>query len=339
MFTELWKSLGGSFDKRWLRNLFIPALVFWGAGLWIWAQVTGVEQALKTWKGYSTEEQIFLGAAGLLIVFFTTILLEAFEGPLLRLYEGYWLYWTGLAERRKENLEEKLQRRRELRAQVAAGQATLKERAELSRLDTELAHRPWRSPERSMPTRLGDILRTAEDYARDRYGLDPIVLWPRLFPHLGESLREALGATQEQLDLALRLATLSVLYGVAWSVVVAVNRAWPVLWWTLPALVIAWLLWRSAHQIAIGYAGLLRSAFDLHRFDVYDDLHWPKPTSPETEKVHGTELTLYLLEGTGAKDIAYTHEGEDTASESEGAADQDAPRSVWDWVGRTLGGR
>jgi hypothetical protein len=128
-----------------------------------------------------------------LIVFFTTILLDAFEGPLLRLYEGYWLFWTGLPGRRKRTLEDKLERRRELRARVATNRATLAEKAELSRIDTELAHRP-RDPERSMPTRLGDILRTGEDYARERYGLDPIVLWPRLFPHLGETLREALGA-------------------------------------------------------------------------------------------------------------------------------------------------
>jgi len=338
MFAELWKSLSGSFDKRWLRNLFIPALVFWGAGLWVWAQVTGVDQALKGWKGYAVEVQFFLGAAGLLIVFFTTILLEAFEGPLLRLYEGYWLYWARLAERRKRKLKEKMERRRELRAKRLSEQASLAERAELSRIDTELAHRP-RDPEHSMPTRLGDILRAAEDYAREQYGLDPIVFWPRLFPHLDHSLRQALGATQEQLDLALRLATLSVLYGVAWSVVAALKGVWLVLWWTLPALLIAWLLWRSAHQIAIGYAGLLRSAFDLHRFEVYENLHWPKPTSPETERAHGAELTLYLLEGTGAKGIAYVHEAEETESKSDEGTDQATPQTILGWICRTFGFR
>lgn len=335
MFTELWESLGGSWDEGWLRNLFIPALVYWGAGLWVWAQLTGVEEALKAWKGYSTEEQVFLGAAGLLIVFFTTILLEAFEGPLLRVYEGYWLFWTGLAGRRKRDLEDRLERQRELRERVVAGQATPSDRAALDRLDTELAHRPRRTPERSMPTRLGDILRSAEDYPRERYGLDPIALWPRLFPHLSEALRGALGATQEQLDLALRLATLSVLYGGVWGVVVAVQRAWGVLWWTLPALPIAWLLWRAAHQMAIGYAGLLRSAFDLHRFEVYEAMHWPKPRAPETESAHGVELTLYLLEGPGAKDIVYTHaEQEDQAK---GGTEQAAGPSVWEWVRKTLG--
>jgi hypothetical protein len=335
MFTELWKSLSGSFDKRWLRNLFLPALVFWGGGLWICVQVTtGFNQALTIWQGYALEEQIFLGAVGLLIVFFTTILLEAFEGPLLRFYEGYWFFWTGLAGRRKKTLEKKHHRRRELRARVAAGQATLREQAQLSRIDTELAHRP-RNADHSMPTQLGDILRAAEDYAREQYGLDPIVFWPRLFPHLGDALREALGATQEQLDLALRLATLSALYGIIWSVVVALNRAWLMLWWTLPALPIAWLLWRSAHQIAIGYTGLLRSGFDLHRFEVYEALHWPKPSSPQTEIAHGVELTLYLLQETGAKEIVYTHEGEEE-EKAQSAAEPTIFQVVLDWIGKII---
>jgi len=307
MFTELWKNLGGSFDKRWLIHAFGPALVFWGAGLWAWAQMTGLDQALATWQGYGAEIQVFLGAGGLLLVFFTAILLESFEGPLLRFYEGYWPRRPRRAQRRAKDLRRKKRRRRTLRAKVAAGQATPAERAELSRLDTELAYRPS-NPNTSMPTQLGDVLRAAENYARERYGLDPIVLWPRLFPQLSEPLREALAATQDQLDLALRLATLSGLYGIAWSAVAAARRGWHVLGWTLPALPLAWLLWRSAHQAAISYAGLFRSAFDLHRFDAYRAMHWPKPTSPQEEAAHGKQLTYYLLEGKGAKGIAYAQD-------------------------------
>lgn len=304
MFAEFWKSLGGSFEKRWLTNLFGPALVFWGGGLWVWAQLTGTQSALKTWQGYATEEQIFYGAAGLLLVFFTAILIESFAATLLRLYEGYWPRWPGSARRRAADLREKQERRRVLRAKVVTGQATQADRAELARLDTELAHRP-RDPERSMPTRLGDILRAAEDYARERYGLDPIIFWPRLFPQLSEALRQALGTAQDQLDLTLRLSTLTLLYGAIWSIVVIVQKQWGVLWWTLPALPLTWLFWRAAHQAATSYAGLFRSAFDLHRFDVYESLHWPPPTSPETEKAQGAELILFLNEGTGGGEVVY----------------------------------
>ena len=310
MFEEFWKSLGGSFDKRWLINVFGPALVFWGGALWVWAQLTGLKTALAIWQGYAPEAQIFRGVAGLLLVFLTAILLESFAGGLLRFYEGYWPRRPRSAHRRAEDLRRKQERRRVLRTKVAIDQAAPADRTELARLDAELAHRP-RDPGRSMPTRLGDVLRAAEDDPRERYGLDPTVFWPRLYPLLGDPLRAALGAAQDQLDLALRLATLAVLHGVIWSVVAAIRREWGVLWWTLPALALAWLLWRAAHPAAVSYAGLLRSAFDLHRFDVYESLHWPRPISPETERACGAELILFLSDGTGAREIVYVQDQEE----------------------------
>jgi hypothetical protein len=316
MFEEFWKSLGGSFDKRWLVNAFGPALVFWGAGLWVWAQLVGLENALQRWQGVAAEARPFLGAAGLLLVFLTAVLLEAFEGAVLRFYEGYWPGWHGLAQRRARDLRQKQERRRVLRTKVAIDQAAPADRAELARLDSELAHRP-RDPGRSMPSRMGDVLRTAEDYPRERYGLDPIVFWPRLFPQLSDSLRQALASAQDQLDLLLRLTTLAALHGVAWSVVAVACRRWVVLWWALPALPLAWLLWRSAAQAAVGYAALFRSAFDLHRFDVYQQLHWPPPVSPQTERAHGAELILFLLDGTGAGDVVY-EQGDEQGNETEG---------------------
>jgi hypothetical protein len=106
-----------------------------------------------------------------------------------------------------------------------------------------------------------------------------------------------------------------------------------------PALPIAWLLWRSAHQIAMGYAGLLRSSFDLHRFDVYEALHWPKPTSPEAEREQGVELTLYLLDGIGAEDVVYTHQEAESENEGDAAGDRPASRSLWQWICALLGCR
>lgn len=310
MFEEFWKSLGGSFDKRWLVNVFGPALLFWGAGLWVWAQLTGLDAALQTWQGYAPEVRIFVGAAGLLLVFLTSLLLDGFAGSLLRFYEGYWPRWPRLAQRRADDLKRKQSRRHLLRTKVAIDQADSIEQAELARLDSELAHRPH-DPDHSMPTRIGDILRTAEDYPRQRYGLDPITLWPRLFPHLSDPLREALGQTQDHLDLVLRLATLSALYGVIWSIVAAARGQWAVLWWTVPALPLAWLLWRSAPEFAISYASLFRSAFDLHRFDVYESMHWPPPTSPQAERAHGAELVIFLLDGTASEDITYERDDEE----------------------------
>jgi hypothetical protein len=327
MFTELWKSLGGSFDKRWLLYAFGPALLFWGGGLWVGMQMWGLSEALHIWQNYTTETQFFYGVAGFLLVVLTALLLEAFEGAILRVYEGYWPWIQALADRRAAELREKRDQLRELRRKLVNGEITSKERARLGRLNAHLRHRP-KNPERSMPTYLGDILRTAEDYPRERYGLDPIVIWPRIYPHLSETLREALGATQEHLDLALRLATLMLLYGIVWSLVVAFLGAWLVLTWTLPALLLAWLLWRSAHPAAISYAGLFRSAFDLHRGDIYEALRWPKPRTPREEVETGERLMLYLVDHVMPDEMSYT----DFEKDKSDPAEPEFRSVIWSWL-------
>lgn len=90
-------------------------------------------------------------------------------------------------------MRRKQERRRLLRDKLVAGQVSPSERREMAQIDAQLEQRP-QQPERSMPSQLGDILRAAEDYPRERYGLDPIVLWPRLYPQLSEPLCGALGA-------------------------------------------------------------------------------------------------------------------------------------------------
>lgn len=328
MFTELWKGLGGAFDKRWLLHVFSPALLFWGAGLWVWMQLQDLSEVLKLWQSYATETQFFYGIAGFLLVVFTALLLESFTGSLLRFYEGYWPWGQRAAQRRAKSLRKKQTRQQTLRAKLVSDEITSQERVELGRLADHLRHRP-QEPESSMPTQLGDILRAAEDYPRQHYGLDPIILWPRIYPQLSDSLREALGATQAQLDLALRLTTLASLYGLTWSIVVAFSRAWLVLTWTLPAFPLAWLFWRSAHPAAVSYAGLFRSAFDLHRGDVYAALRWPKPTSPAEEMAQGQRLMLYLTDHVVPQGLTYA----DVENlKPEAAASEKRPTSFWKWL-------
>ncbi|MDJ0899176.1 MAG: hypothetical protein QNJ55_10230 [Xenococcus sp. MO_188.B8] len=54
----------------------------------------------------------------------------------------------------------------------------------------------------------------------------------------------------------------------------------------------------SAQQVAtsaaLSYAGMLRSAFDLYRFNLYNELKWPLPIFPKTERDEGIKLTQYL---------------------------------------------
>ena len=125
-------------------------------------------------------------------------------------------------------------------------------------------------------------------------------------------LFRSMAAAQSQLDLMLRLATLSLLYGIIWSIVVALKTHWGLLWGTVPALPLSLMFWLSAHSAAVSYGGLLRSAFDLFRFAVYEQMRWPLPKSPKKEKAHGEAFILYLTSGHIKDKTAYTKTSGDT---------------------------
>jgi hypothetical protein len=140
-----------------------------------------------------------------------------------------------------------------------------------------------------MPTALGNILRSGELRPERRYGLDPVVAWPRLWLLLPDTTRTEIAGSRGQLDAAGR-GVLWVLFTAVWSVFV---------WWIAPvAVLVAIILYRSAVlPSAQVYADLVEAAFDLHRPALYQALRLQPPTRPADEPNAGRQLTTYLWEG------------------------------------------
>jgi len=159
-----------------------------------------------------------------------------------------------------------------------------------------------------LPTRLGNALRAAEDRAGQRYGLDTITAWPRLYPHLSPSLADALEALRDRLDLTARLAASLLLATVA-STVLLVRYGW----WLLVPLITAtlsWMSYRAAVRAAVAYGAQLQVAFDLHRFDMLRGLHIPLPETPETELALNERLSEFFQHGGPSVELgipAYAH--------------------------------
>jgi hypothetical protein len=324
MFEGLWKELGEGFGRRWLLTVFGPALLFWGTSLLVYVNIRGWVEALNWWESRVTSVQTALIAGALAVVVFTAILLEQFTTPIARLFEGYWpwpLRWLALwlSSRRGQGLREKQQRFSQLKVKELQAQATDEDRAEALKLDAELGHRPP-DPALAMPTALGDVLRAAEDYPRRRYGLDPVVTWPRLYPSLGEALKGALAEARSNMDALLRVTTLSLIFAIAWGIWLGIARHTLLLIGVVAGgLIVALLGYVGATQAAATYGDLLRAAFDLHRFDLYEALHWPPPPSWKAEKptpadqapTCGQALSQFLYRGLGVQDVVYEHPKDD----------------------------
>ena len=160
--------------------------------------------------------------------------------------------------------------------------------ARLAALD-RAAHRRPGQPALYMPTTIGNILRAAESRPRSRYGLDSIVVWPRLWLVLPDSSRQEVAAARTSLDTS--VAT------VIWGVLVLVFIPWTIL--ALPTglvvALVAWRFWVPAR--AEVYGDLVVSAFDMHRTALCQQLRWPLAISPQLEPARGKLITGYLQVG------------------------------------------
>ncbi len=152
-----------------------------------------------------------------------------------------------------------------------------------------------------MPTRLGDILRAAETRPCQRYGLDPVLLWPRLWLLLPEDVRDDLAAARDRLDRRVQAFGWGFLFLIwvfvcRWALVIA-----------LPWMLVAYAL---IEQAACPFADLLQAAFETHRWALYDSLHWPLPEqSGAAEVAAGRALTRFIQRGMADAPVEYRHKG------------------------------
>lgn len=309
----------------WAPVFFFGVVLFFSAG-WV-----------LPWLGYTVADYMRLEGHALtlttlgllLLVTLAAYLLQAFTRPLIRAYEGYWPWRRiqALGIRWQARRWQSLRRTRDAAAQAGDRRGYARAQARL--------YRDFPSREdRILPTRLGNVLRAAEDYSATRYGLDGVFWWPRLEPLLPEALLERLDAAFALLVALLNLATLSglaalLLLGnlVGWA------RGWlpakaemaPLLWGGGAAgfLLAAFIIYRAAVAQARAYGELIRVAYDAHRFRILDALHIPRPANPAEEHALWRRLTnwLYQQDLGAIRELAYAH------GEEQGQSDEASPKA------------
>ena len=287
--TELTKDLPG----KWLERLFGPAFLFWAGGLLL---VVG-SQGLATWWQYLLTlpalAQVGWLLAALLVLNASAAVMERLRLPLLRLLEGYWPWPLRLLEKPLIALvRRRVQRQRErwsaLMQQRESQSLTPAERMELARLEQARLDFP---PDLAdlRPTAVGDILRAVERRIVHRYGLDAVLLWPRLWLLLPEDARQEIAAARESLD---RMAE-----AWGWGLCFLVWAFWQP-WAVLVALLWMLLAASLARALARTFAVLVQSAFDLYRWRLYEALHFPAPQEKGAAEVEaGQALTRYIQRG------------------------------------------
>lgn len=241
------------------------------------------------------------------------VVLSPFQVGLVRILEGYWGDSRLAVQLADMGVE--VQRRRlaatlaalnigttEVSGTSLASQARSESaRRRATAKAVSAARRRGRFPDEALllPTALGNVLRAAETSAGERYGLGTVTVFPRLRQVLSPRLDSSLAQLLTQLDTSAALCI---------SFAISAGFSAPLLtqgWLALVPigfLALAVLSYRGAETAAAYHGRLLDVAFDLHRFDLIQALHYRVPGTPHAELAFNRRLTEFLSSRRAAAD-------------------------------------
>ncbi|MFB9444480.1 hypothetical protein Dvina_07150 [Dactylosporangium vinaceum] len=151
-------------------------------------------------------------------------------------------------------------------------------------------------PRLVLPTAFGNTMRSGEDRAGQRYGMNTKAVWARLVRVLPEADRSQVADLRNQMDASLRMAALG-LAAVPITIGLLISYDY---WLFVPVAcyIFAWLSYKSAVAGARRFCISLAVMFDLHHLKVWDSLSLPRPANLADEQIRGKLLSLLLTDGT-----------------------------------------
>jgi hypothetical protein len=222
-------------------------------------------------------------ALALVAIVALSLLLNPFQVRFVKFLEGYWpergwIGWIGSCRRQRY---------------IALWDALDVARSGPGAADEELAGLPART--RLMPTRLGNVLRHAEDLAGQRYGLSAVQIIPRLYPLMPSQMTAIVDDARNGLDVAASFVFVWLVATVSSSVLlISSNSSGPWLAIPLVTYMLAYVSYLGSLAAARAYGQTLVWAIDLYRFALYEQLHIALPATHREELKSNERLVRFL---------------------------------------------
>jgi hypothetical protein len=300
MFGTFLDKATGLLDRNFLLAYWFPVFIAASLAGLIRIWVYGFKETVEWWQqdwmvgqvgGFVTQIWILVGILVLITVL--AYLLQPFTRLIIRSYEGYWpaglrswftargenKTWQGKSKQRTQAEEtEDWSKYNDLQAQLFYGYPS--------------------RPARLMPTRLGNVLRAAEDYSKSAYGMDSVFWWPRLWPLLPEAVKKEIDGALMPVVALLNFSLLMVLAALVGSFYLGYGG----FWWRsllifLGGLCLSLVSYHAAVSQAQDYGERIRSAIDLYRFDLLKSLRQAMPENLGAEIKLWEQLMLWLYNG------------------------------------------
>ena len=143
-----------------------------------------------------------------------------------------------------------------------------------------------------LPTRLGNVIRSFENYSDHHYGIAGVTLWPRLLGVIDRRYADGIDEAQTGFDFMVNCAVLGglvslgllltmLLFPAYWYVPRAVLRIAAL---TTTFAVVSWLAYLAAIEQAYSWGDAVKGAYDLYRRDLLRQLGYTwSPASHEEQ--------------------------------------------------------
>jgi hypothetical protein len=314
----LLSAISGQFAKAIILGTLFPVLIVSALNIFLVAPlfpqtVSLPAQLLKIAFGDDKWGAVILTFIVLLI----TGLLYNLNIPIIRLYEGYpWedslvgKFFGRLQARRFAEASSLRSSASWLRAKLPPGDPLLS-RAEKQDTDLlQLLNSDF--PESQgllLPTRLGNVIRCFERYPFLAYGMEAIVIWPRLIAKIDSGFASTIDEAKTSFDFMLNTSFLS---GLTACVILAIGLGkpsplswtyflpwvWRVLFFGGLARIFYWLSISRAYP----WGDQVRAAFDLYRFDLLKEMGYVRrPLTNQEERALWCNISNQLLYATITK--------------------------------------
>jgi hypothetical protein len=313
---------------------FVPSLAFVTAAMLIFGPIIPPTILTRLQNTLSP-----LGQLGLSLLLFATLIgftLSRLNTFIYKVFEGYFLTWRiprigryneEMANKLKREIEEQQKNIDKLRENDAEALQLEKLENDLYRLrvryqiDFPFVEGPI------LPTRFGNILRAAEVYSNDRYGIDGVVVWPRLAYVIPDKYYEKIEDSNNGLAFLVNCSLLTLLLALLCLVACLyqclvlffVIQGRQALFYFIPidfrfwdfyqqraflyfivGIVLAlgaYGFYRATLPIVAEYGNLVRSAFDLFRHDLLKQLKLEMPKNSIRERDIWRQVSEFMAIG------------------------------------------
>jgi len=253
---SLLKESAGIVGRRFFLDALVPSFSVGALAVVVVGshRAHGLGKMVTTWTAQNVELKTLQVVLFFAVVAFVAILMSSMSIVLTRFFEGYWRRPFSTFGKHWHRLR-------------------------LQRLDDEqqlyFRYPPKSRLDEVMPTRLGNVFKSAELYPALRYGMDGVLFWPRLYAVLPDRVAAGLGETRSMLERLLTLSWLAGLFAAGTSAYLLVVRGPALLYLCclLGGALVAHSCYLASLRAAESYAEQVRAAFDVYRRDLAVKLH------------------------------------------------------------------